>query len=137
MIQFRPIPPADVEAIWGFVRPGLEQIIRRTGEKWSPSHIVQALHENRAALFVCDDGFVVLQRLVEDWTSEPYINVWAMWFMPGRARKKRKELVAWLDDTSTKFGCRIWKFGSPRMGWSAMEDNEMEIERVIWRRKTK
>ena len=114
---------------------GLKVIIRKTGEKWTPSHVLQALHESCAGLFVCEDGFAVLQRTKEEWTSEPYVNVWALWMKPGRAKEKRQELVGWLDRETEKAGCRYWKFGSPRQGWGALEDSECEIERIIWRRK--
>jgi hypothetical protein len=128
-----PVSPLDLAQHWPRVERGLLEIIRITKEKWSPSHVKQHLWESKAQLFVCDDGFAVLQRLFEDWTSEPYLNVWAMWFEPGKAKDKRSELIAWLDAEAARIGCVTWKLGSPRKGWAALD--ECEIERIIWRRK--
>lgn len=129
-----PVALNDIPKHWDFVEAGLQKIIRKTGEKWSAAHVSQALYEGRASLFVRDDGFVVLQQLREDWTCAPYINVWAMWFKPGKAKAIHAELMTWLDEVTAKHGCSTWKFGSPRKGWGGYEG--WEIDKVIWRRKT-
>lgn len=126
----------DLEGHWSFVKSGLEQIIAITGEQWTPTHIKQALYEGAAGLFVRDDGFVIVQQAKEMWTSKPYINVWAMWFAPGKGRLARPEVEAWLSDHALK-SCgdsKALKFSSPRIGWKALEP-DWEIERIIWRRK--
>ena len=131
-----PVSPIDLPAHWAFVEAGLNAIIRLTGEEWTPTHVKCAIHHGAAFLHVCEDGFAVLEPSRELWTGRPYMNVWALWFKPGRAKARRAELFAWLDEKAKAAGLFPWKFGSPRMGWGALEDNEMEIERVIWRRKT-
>ena len=113
------------------VESGLLDIIRRTGEKWTPVHVLQALHENRAHLFLDDDGFFVLQPTREDWTSAPVIHLWAMWFKPGMAKAREQELRDWLDKITNK----QVRGSSPRMGWGRALGPDWEIERVIWRRK--
>jgi len=87
------VAPEDILKHWGFVEAGLFEIIRRTNETWTPTHVRQALNENRAALFVGGDGFVVLQRLPEGWTSDPVLHVWAAWFPPGKAKAGRVVLT--------------------------------------------
>lgn len=126
----------DLEGHWPFVKSGLEQIIAITGEEWTPTHVRQALNEGLAALFVREDGFVVLQKLKEDWTGDPYINVWAMWFKPDRARIARAEIDAWLETEAERLcgNPKALKFSSPRLGWKALEP-EWEIERIIWRKR--
>jgi hypothetical protein len=128
-----PVLPQDIPKHWEWVERGLNQIIRKTQEKWSAAHVSQALFEGRAFLFVSDRGFVVLQQLREDWTCAPYVNVWAAWFEPGEAKKRRQELSEWLDTVTEQHGCVTWKFGSPRKGWKGYEG--WEIDKVIWRRK--
>lgn len=130
-----PVPPQDLHKHWAFVEAGLREIIRKTGEEWSPTHVKCALYNGGAFLHVCEDGFVVVQPDREAWTGRPYMNVWAMWMKPGKGQEKRAELFAWLDEMAKSCGLYPWKFGSPREGWALLEDKEMEIERVIWRRK--
>jgi hypothetical protein len=126
-----PVLPQDIPKHWEWVEAGLKDIIRRTGEKWAPVHVLQALNEQRAHLFIDEDGFFVLQQAREDWTSAPVVHVWAMWFKPGTAREKESGLRDWLDDVT---GRRV-RMSSTRMGWGRMLGDEWEIERIIWRRK--
>ena len=126
-----PVAPQDIPAHWEFVEAGLKDLIRRTGEKWTPTHVLEALNYGRAHLFIDDDGFVVLQQVREDWTGSPLVHVWAMWFKPGTARAKESGLREWLDDITQK---RV-RMTSTRMGWGRMLGPEWEIERITWRRK--
>jgi hypothetical protein len=126
-----PVAPQDIPACWEFVEAGLKEIIRKTGEKWTPVHVLQALNQSRAHLFICDDGFFVLQPIAEDWTATPLIHVWAMWFKPGLARAREQELRGWLDEITGK---RV-RMSSPLKGWGRMLGPDWEVERVIYRRK--
>ncbi len=128
-----PVSPQDLHKHWAFVSAGLQEIIRITREDWTPTHVRQGINEGWAFLYVEDDGFIVLQRLKEEWTAEPYLHIWAMWFEPNKAKEKRSELASWLKETTERAGCRRWKFGSPRMGWGGV--GECEVERVIYRSK--
>jgi hypothetical protein len=126
-----PVIPQDIPSHWGFVEAGLKEIIRKTGEKWTPVHVLQALNEQRAHLFIDEDGFFVLQQVREDWTSAPIVHVWAMWFRPGLARAKEQNVRSWLDQVTNKRA----RMSSPRKGWGRMLGPDWEIERVIYRRK--
>lgn len=121
----------DIPKHWAWVERGLNEIIRRTREKWSPAHVSQALYEGRAQLYVSDDGFFVLHPMREEWTLAPITHVWAMWFERGIAKQREQELRNWLD---AETGGRI-RMSSPRMGWGRALGDGWEIERVIWRRK--
>lgn len=127
------VPPDDLSVHWEFVEKGLDQVLRLTKEPWTPKDIKHAIREGFASLFVCEDGFLVLQRLKAAWTSDPYVNVWVTWFKPGRAKEKRAELIAFLDDATRQSKCDWWEFGSPREGWVGL--GECEKVRTIWRRK--
>lgn len=126
-----PVLPQDIPKHWAWVERGLQEIIRRTGEKWTPVHVLQQLNEQRAFLFVSEDGFFVLQPQREDWTSAPIHHVWAMWFKPGMAKAREQELRAWLDEITGKDA----RMGSPRLGWGRALGADWEIESITWRRK--
>lgn len=134
-MNLRPVTPAELSAVWGFVLPGLQEVIAKTGEKWTPTHVEQGINEGWAHLFVNDEMFMVFQVLKEDWTSARYLHVWVMWAKPLSARRCRDEAFAWLDEMAEKAGVgkRNWKFGSPLKGWERVD--EFEIERVHYRRK--
>jgi hypothetical protein len=127
-----PVAPQDIPNHWGFVEAGLREVIRRTGEKWTPVHVLEALNFNRAHLFISEDGFFVLQQVREDWTGSPLVHVWAAWFKPGTGVARKQELQDWLDAITHK----QVRMNSNRLGWGRMLGDGWEIERVTWRRKT-
>lgn len=107
------------------------EIIRKTGERWTPTHVEQQINEGWASLFVCEDGFAVLKRQKQDWTSEPFIQVWALWFKPNTAKARRDELFAWVRKITREAGCRYAEMGSPLKGWGRVD--ELEFVRTVWR----
>lgn len=127
----RPAVPQD----WPFVQWGLRQIKRRCGEgNWKDEDVYRLVNEGKAGLFVCDDGFVVLEGLAEPLSNRRYLNVWLAWFKPQLAKRKRKELIAWLDEKAREIGAEWWEFRSPRRGWALIEP-ECEMQSIVWRRK--
>lgn len=121
--------------MWGFVEPGLQEVLAVTKEPWTATHVEQHLRMGWARLFVCDDGFVVTQRLEAPWTAKPYLNVWVMWFRPDTAQEKLRELVAFLDDIQRLEKCDWWEWSSPREGWRWMERLGLcQKIRTVWRR---
>lgn len=126
------VPIDEIPKHWDFVEQGLRKIIARTGEKWTPVHVLQALNEQRAHLFILEDyGFAVLAPMREDWTSAPVVNVWAMWFKPGTAKERQSGLRDWLDEI-TKGNARM---SSTRRGWERLLGPDWEIERIVYRRR--
>jgi hypothetical protein len=129
------VPPEDLSSVWGFVEPGLQETIALTKEPWTANHVKQHIREGHATLFVDDDGFVVLQRLKALWTSDPYVHVWVMWFKPGTAHERLKELVTWLDEITKQCKCDWWEWASPREGWKWLERLGLcQKVKTVWRR---
>jgi hypothetical protein len=132
----RLIPADDLSSVWGFVEPGLLEILALTQEPWTPVHVEYAIRSGYAWLFVDDDGFFVVQKLKAEWTGAPYLNVWVMWFKPGTAHKHLKGLVGWLDDLKAQTKSDWWEWSSPREGWAWLERlNVCQKIRTVWRRK--
>jgi hypothetical protein len=130
------VPPDELSSVWGFVEHGLNEVLALTKEPWAPSQVEYHLREKLASLFICEDGFCVLQTRKADWTSRPYVNVWVMWFRPEAAQEKMHELVAFLDEVTKQAKCDWWEWSSPRKGWRWMERLGLcEQVRTIWRRK--
>lgn len=124
----------DLSEVWEFVEAGLRHVLSLTHEPWTPRDVKQHIREGWASLYVCDEGFAVLQRRKADWTADPYINVWVLWFQADKARQRRAELIAWLDEMVRQQKCEWWEFGSPRAGWAGLEA-DCERVKTIWRRR--
>ena len=69
-LELKLLQPAAVRHVWHTIRPGLDQIVRKTSPKWCPEDIYVALQTNRAALYLAMlgrtyEGFVVVS-VVDD-----------------------------------------------------------------------
>lgn len=134
--MFKPVTPHEVPDVWSFVEPGIEQVIRRCkADEWTPRDIRRYLRYGNAHLYVRDEGFVVLERLLAGISGEPYLNVWLMWFKPGEAKKLKTELIAWLDNARDHAKCEWWQFSSPRDEWANEMDDVCERTVQTWRKK--
>lgn len=121
----------EVDAVWNQVVKGIEVVRRLTQEPWNADDVHRQLIAGQAHLFLHPHGFLITQASREDFSCRPYVNVWIAWFEPNKAKEHRAELIAFLDEISG----RNWKFNSPREGWTALEGLEMEVERIVYRRK--
>lgn len=121
--------------LWERIWPGLRTIRRKCKAPWTVEQIRGHLLHGKATLFVRDEGFIVLERCLEPWTGEPYLNAWLMWFKPGEAMKQRDELVEWLDNAVRFYKCAWWQFGSPREEWGATIAPYCEKALTVWRRE--
>ena len=133
--MFQEVRPEDIPEVWSLLEPGLLQIKKRCDAPWVPQQVRAHLLEGRASVFICPVGFVILERCKEPMTSDPYLNVWLMWFQPGEGMKRRDEIVAFLDAMKKHAKCLWWQFGSPREEWAEVIKPFCEKTLIIWRRK--
>lgn len=127
--MFRAGLPED----WPTVLRGIESISKRCGFI-DPEVILEKLRSNDAGLFVCDDGFVLLEIDADKMTREQFLNVWLAHFKPGVAKKRRRAFIAWLDEKTVETNCKWWQFTSPRKGWVGIQP-DCEVALITWRRK--
>lgn len=129
------IQPSELPEVWDGVEYGLKQIIARCPTvPWTPRDVRRRLRAGGGALYLRDDGFVVMERLAEGISAEPFLNVWLMWFEPGAALAIRSELVEWLDESCRLTNCEWWEFTSSREMWGDVFGDMFEVSRVIVRR---
>lgn len=129
------VASSDIPEVWGFVEGGLNEILRRCPtETWTPRDVRRHLRAEDAGLYVNDHGFVVLQRSKEAISGEPYLNVWLIWFEPGKAAPLLDELLAWLNSTCRQWRCEWWEFTSPdRHEWGNALRGIVDEVRMTWR----
>ena len=133
--MFKPVATHEIPDNWGFVEPGICKILERCNtQTFTPRDIYRHLNQGRAFLFVREEGFVVLEKCQEPLSTEPYLNVWLMWFRPGEAEKLETELIAWLDQMRDTHRCLWWEFSSPREAWGRALDKVAKRHVTTWRR---
>jgi hypothetical protein len=131
----KPVLPEDLSSVWGFVEPGLVEVLELTKEPWTPVHVKEHIRRGAATLFFDDDGFVVLQKLHASWTGDPYVNVWVLWLKPDTGKTRIQELVTFLDEVTKNAKCDWWEWSSPREGWRWLERLGLcQKVKTVWRR---
>ena len=131
---FHRVTPDDVPAHWPAVERGIAAILAKCPkEPWTARDIRRHLRLGHAGLFVREDGFIVVERRNEPISGEPYLNVWLMWFEPGKMN--RDAIAAWLDEMVRQTRSEWWQFTSPRNGWGQALEGCCERIGATWGRR--
>lgn len=131
---FRAVAVEDIDAAWPFVSRGLASLIRRRKPTWTELDVKRRLVAGVVGLYLADDGFAIIERCNEAVSMEPYLNVWVLWFRPGKGMPHRERIKAWLNDRQCEFRCLWQQFDSPINGWFGV-DSGFTPHTTIWRRK--
>jgi hypothetical protein len=108
-----------VRAMWGWIRAGLERILRKTDPDWLPEDVWTDLMSGNAVCRVYRDaigddlGFVILQRMDYKHGSSLFV-----WCMAGELWSVREELVRDLDEVAKSIGAKTVMAKSPRKGYA-------------------
>lgn len=122
-----PVDPRYLAREWEYVRAGLEQIIRKTGDDWLPEDIYLDLRASpqTTGLYMLEYGtrrigFVVLQ-LIPQYHAGPRLFVRALWIERGCGVRHRIDIYDDLDEFARERGCSAIRMLSPRRwdgdGW--------------------
>lgn len=130
---FREVPIEALGSAWPMVARGLRVLKNEGNVPWNEDDVRRRLMAGRAGLYVCDEGFVVLEISEERLSLLPYLNVWLMWFAPQKGMPKREAIIGWLDEMKAEKRCAFLQFESPREGWCGIESGFTPYM-TIWRR---
>lgn len=131
----RRIQPEGVGEVQSFVVDGLAAIVESCPTvPWRAADVLRALLDGRCALYLNDDGFVVVTRKLEEITGRPYLNLWLMWFRPGTGKAVMADVIAWLDQVCKDTACDWWEGSSTREGWGRALRDYCEPAYITWRR---
>lgn len=133
MLEF--VPVASLGQVWPLVEEGLEKILERCPDTWTPKIVRQALIDGRASLYAERNGFFVVEVKVDSHNLTRNLNVWCLYFRPGFGRAKMRQLVAQLDGLERFFLCDTHGFGSPRAPWVRAVREFYEPTITYYRRK--
>ena len=131
------VPPSGLEKVWPFVEMGLNEILRRCPDSWTPRVVKQFLLENRASLFADESGFIVTEVRVDPHSIARVLNVWCMYFRPGFGAERKLELVEQIDRLTDYHLCETSQFISPRSPWARAMRDFYEPHITTYRRKKK
>jgi hypothetical protein len=111
--MYKLVEPHELKQTWGFVRNGLETILRKSPEPWIPEDVYASLVSNRANLWLAVEndraiGFVV------GYVNQDNFHVWCAY---GDLSGNLKQWFSELEDIARTQCTRI-TFDSWRPGWN-------------------
>lgn len=130
------VTPERLKEAWPSVEVGLKKIVEKCpGTTWTPEDVYWRIVRGQCWLFACDDGFFIVERCVETHTEAWYLNVWCLYFKPGKARAYLADTLAQIDVLQGQLFCKFTQFSSPRLGWGRAMDAYFKLHMCIWRRE--
>lgn len=126
---------ADIRQEFDWIKPGLEDIHRRTNPEWRVEDIYAACRFGKAFLFIDGFGansFVVLTTGECPYRAKRVLFVLAAWSDEGDAVTKYLEEI---EKIGREAGCKEIEFSSPRRGWEKLgEANGFETVCTTFRK---
>jgi hypothetical protein len=111
------LDPAAVYAGWDWLRAGILDCIRRTGERYRPEDVWLRLRGNTAWAYAADDtGFVIFTQEFDP--DGLVLFIWILWFAPGTAIGTHEAIFAEIRRLAGEIGARRIRMHSPRKGWA-------------------
>lgn len=112
MSEIRAVDPKDIRNWWGYVKPGLETILRKSPEEWIPEDIYAACLNGGAILWVLmtedrPQGFWVIIPRGES------VHVWCAWTDENVLDLGMELFLNTVKSSNTRFVT----FESRRKGW--------------------
>lgn len=117
-IDWQLIPPAALRAVWPEVKQGLATM---PPDDWIAEDVYHAIRSGESALYVFTEagefsGFVVLRRLVAEFSGQVSCHVWLAYSKSDRDAYLAAEGV--IKATAKQMGASRITFSSPRTGWA-------------------
>lgn len=118
----------DVRIAWDSIRHGLDQVRTQMHADWRPEDVYALCLWGKASLYTAPEGFVVLVRMQNEFTSEPYLYVMAA-HGDGMVQEKYWPQI---EHMARQAGCAYVECLSPRRGF---ERTGWTVEHVCYRRR--
>jgi hypothetical protein len=117
-MDFVRIEPANLRAVWDFVKQGVESM---PAEDWIAEDVYHAIRSGSSALYLAigdtgPAGFLVLSKQSTEFTLQPILHVWLA-YNTGDANVMT-EGESLLRKVADEMGAQHIRFGSPRPGWA-------------------
>lgn len=112
--MYRLIEPTEVRNSWGFVRKGLEHILRKSPEWWIPEDVYNALVENRANLWLWLENNQVVGFVVGYVHGDTFI-IWCAYGRLTNLEQAFAEIEALAKQQCTRITFESWRPGWDRV----------------------
>jgi len=122
------IPPSDLSLVWPDVRKHLSTAIDKFGERVTPEELYFLLRQGNAALYLNEDGCMVVQKLIEmDGTVTLFVHLVA-----GKMVNVWKDWLAVLERLAETIQAARIKMASPSRGWERAMEGYWSISHVVY-----
>ncbi len=113
--MLRPLDAGHVYNSWDWIRPGVEQVIKRTEAHFRPEDVYTRLRNGTAWLYLIgaeEFGFVVITQ--EHDPDGMVLFVWCLWTEPHKLRPVKQAFDSALDELAKTAGAKRIRWQSPR-----------------------
>lgn len=121
------LEPKDIRACWEKIKPGLEQIRTEMEADWRLEDIYSLCLYGKATLYTAPEGFIILVRMENEFTGEPYLYAMAC---HGQGQVQDKYWPE-IEAIARQARCGYVECLSPRRG---LERTGWSLEHVCYRR---
>jgi hypothetical protein len=118
MLDWQLIHPAQLRAVWGRVKAGLEAM---PPEDWIAEDVYHAIKSGQSALYLFQEagqfaGFIVLRRQIAEFSGEVSCHIWLAYSVSHADAYLAAE--SFIKDAAKHMGASRITFSSPRKGWA-------------------
>lgn len=121
------LEPANIRQCWDWVRPGVERVIAKSGERCRPEDVYAAVVNGSAQLWTSEDGFVVWYIDVCPYSGRRSLWIWMGW---SEAHGMFEKYGPQLRDMARRADAERVAFNSPRKGYSRRLSAPWRVARV-------
>jgi hypothetical protein len=144
-MRYEMIAPENLRACWTRVKLGLERILAVSTETWLPEDVYVHLRMKLAQLYLAYNGdeyrgFIVTESKRDNFTNEPYLNVWLLYGEPRTGDHFAEvgmfvdETIGFIDELARGAGITLIRM-SGREGWKRFLRGNFKPIRVCYERQ--
>lgn len=128
-----PLLPSDYRVEWDRIRPGVVEALKHQREGIRPEDVYFDLRSNRAVLFTCEDGFLILKEAANEAEGTKDLFIWLAYsHTRGSIIEKYSGEV---DQIARNAGLVGIQFVSTRRGYERALPDGWEPMHTRWRRR--
>ena len=124
----RPVPAAEIKAVWPSLQRGLQVVKRKADPYLNLDSIRERLAASEAFLFLIPRGFFILRPIHR---STPVVLIWVAYARGGKAIEKH---LSTINRLALDIGATHLEFRSSRPGYRRVfSDWQRDGQRYTWR----
>lgn len=138
-VVIRHITAAHVAALWGWIQPDVEAMLKKHPDDYYPHHVLASLLRpgdpgGAACFLVLLDGeyagFAVVEFATEPFQGKRTLFIWLLHFRG--AEEVEDGIYEWMERVKVLSNCSRIHMKSPRLGWLKKTKEKWKLKMLTW-----